>query len=147
MNKHTLFTVASFLFCTQVSGDTPDGIYHKGWIDFNKNGKMDLYENPKAPLEERVQDLLSQMTLEEKASLCSGSDFWHTQPVERLGVPAVMMSDGLHFSACAMPSSPLAASPTTTQPRLCQSVASTMPFRIISSSSTTRTRIIPHPSF
>ena len=67
MNKHTLFTVASFLFCTQVSGDTPDGIYHKGWIDFNKNGKMGLYENPKAPLEERVQDLLSQMTLEEKS--------------------------------------------------------------------------------
>ena len=67
MNKHTLFTVASFLFCTQVSGDTPDGIYHKGWIDFNKNGKMDLYENPKAPREERVQDLLSQMTLEEKS--------------------------------------------------------------------------------
>ena len=67
MNRHTLFTVASFLFCTQVSGDTPDGIYHKGWIDFNKNGKMDLYENPKAPLEERVQDLLSQMTLEEKS--------------------------------------------------------------------------------
>lgn len=67
MNKHTLFTVASFLFCTQVSGDTPDGIYHKGWIDFNKNGKMDLYENPKVPLEERVQDLLSQMTLEEKS--------------------------------------------------------------------------------
>lgn len=66
MNKHTLFTVASFLFCTQVSGGTPDGIYHKGWIDFNKNGKMDLYENPKAPLEDRVQDLLSQMTLEEK---------------------------------------------------------------------------------
>lgn len=55
------------MFCTQVSGDTPDGIYHKGWIDFNKNGKMDLYENPKAPLEERVQDLLSQMTLEEKS--------------------------------------------------------------------------------
>lgn len=66
MNKHTLFTVASFLFCTQVSGGTPDGIYHKGWIDFNKNGKMDLYENPKTPLEDRVQDLLSQMTLEEK---------------------------------------------------------------------------------
>ena len=64
---HTLFTVASSCFCTQVSGDTLDGIYHKGWIDFNKNGKMDLYENPKAPLEERVQDLLSQMTLEEKS--------------------------------------------------------------------------------
>ena len=66
MNKHTLSVAINFLFCTPISGGTPDGIYHKGWIDFNKNGKMDLYENPKAPLEDRVQDLLSQMTLEEK---------------------------------------------------------------------------------
>ena len=41
-------------------------IYHKGWIDFNKNGKMDIYENPKAELDARIEDLLSQMTLEEK---------------------------------------------------------------------------------
>ncbi len=67
MNKHTLSVAITFLFCTPISGGIPDGIYHKGWIDFNKNGKMDLYENPKAPLEERVQDLLSQMTLEEKS--------------------------------------------------------------------------------
>ena len=66
MNKHTLSVAINFLFCTPISGGTPDGIYHKGWIDFNKNGKMDLYENPKAPLEDRVQNLLSQMTLEEK---------------------------------------------------------------------------------
>lgn len=66
MNKHTLSVAINFLFCTPISGGTLDGIYHKGWIDFNKNGKMDLYENPKAPLEDRVQDLLSQMTLEEK---------------------------------------------------------------------------------
>lgn len=66
MNKHTLSVAITFLFCTPISGGIPDGIYHKGWIDFNKNGKMDLYENPKAPLEDRVQDLLSQMTLEEK---------------------------------------------------------------------------------
>lgn len=66
MNKHTLSVAINFLFCTPISGGIPDGIYHKGWIDFNKNGKMDLYENPKAPLEDRVQDLLSQMTLEEK---------------------------------------------------------------------------------
>ena len=66
MNKHTLSGAITFLFCTPISGGIPDGIYHKGWIDFNKNGKMDLYENPKAPLEDRVQDLLSQMTLEEK---------------------------------------------------------------------------------
>lgn len=66
MNKHTLSVAITFLFCTPISGGIPNGIYHKGWIDFNKNGKMDLYENPKAPLEDRVQDLLSQMTLEEK---------------------------------------------------------------------------------
>lgn len=66
MNKHTLSVAITFLFCTPISGGIPDGINHKGWIDFNKNGKMDLYENPKAPLEDRVQDLLSQMTLEEK---------------------------------------------------------------------------------
>ena len=66
MNKHTLSVAITFPFCTPISGGIPDGIYHKGWIDFNKNGKMDLYENPKAPLEDRVQDLLSQMTLEEK---------------------------------------------------------------------------------
>ena len=66
MNKHTLSVAITFLFCTPISGGIPDGIYHKGWIDFNKNGKMDLYENTKATLEDRVQDLLSQMTLEEK---------------------------------------------------------------------------------
>ena len=42
------------------------GIYHDGWTDFNKNGRMDVYENPSAPLEARVENLLSQMTLEEK---------------------------------------------------------------------------------
>ena len=43
-----------------------------------------------------IKKLVSQMTLEEKAGLCSGLDFWHTKPVERLGVPAVMVSDGPH---------------------------------------------------
>ncbi|WP_018626340.1 glycoside hydrolase family 3 N-terminal domain-containing protein [Niabella aurantiaca] len=41
-------------------------IYHKDWIDFNKNGKKDIYEDPGAPLELRVKDLLAQMTVEEK---------------------------------------------------------------------------------
>ncbi len=41
-------------------------IYHNGWIDLNKNGRMDIYENWKAPIEQRINDLLSQMNLDEK---------------------------------------------------------------------------------
>src|SRR3954447_4832736 len=43
-----------------------------------------------------IPDLLEQLTLEEKASLVIGSDFWHTAPVERLRIPAVMVADGPH---------------------------------------------------
>ena len=43
-----------------------------------------------------IKVLIKKMTLEEKAGLCSGSDFWHTKAVERLFVPAVMVSDGPH---------------------------------------------------
>ena len=39
---------------------------------------------------EKIRELVSQMTLEEKAGLCSGADFWYTKAVERLGIPAVM---------------------------------------------------------
>ena len=44
----------------------------------------------------KAKELVAQMTLEEKASLCSGLDFWHTKGVERLGVPSVMVTDGPH---------------------------------------------------
>jgi beta-glucosidase len=43
-----------------------------------------------------VQAALAELTLEEKASLCLGSDFWHTVPVERLGIAKIMVSDGPH---------------------------------------------------
>lgn len=43
-----------------------ENIYMVGWIDFNKNGVKDIYEDPNQPIEERVNDLLQQMTLEEK---------------------------------------------------------------------------------
>lgn len=42
-------------------------------------------------MKHNIKDLVKQMTLEEKAGLCSGFDFWHTKPVERLGIPSVMV--------------------------------------------------------
>lgn len=44
----------------------------------------------------KVKEVVAKMTLEEKASLCSGLDFWHTKGVERLQFPSVMVSDGPH---------------------------------------------------
>ena len=46
--------------------------------------------------EKKYLDLLQQMTLEEKASLCSGLTNWLTKPINRLGIPSVWMSDGPH---------------------------------------------------
>lgn len=44
----------------------------------------------------KIKELVSQMTLEEKASLTSGADFWHTESIERLGIKKSMVSDGPH---------------------------------------------------
>ena len=96
-------------------------IYHEDWIDFNKNGVMDPYENPNLPVEERIEDLLSKMTLEEKIiELRSGSsnvgnlshvtrrlppkecavkgNEYEIQAIEntRLGIPAIIHDECLH---------------------------------------------------
>ena len=47
-------------------------------------------------MEHNIPELVAQLTLEEKAGLCSGADFWHTKAVERLGIPTLMVSDGPH---------------------------------------------------
>lgn len=43
-----------------------------------------------------IKEMVKQMSLEEKARLCTGLDFWHTQPLERLMIPSVTLSDGPH---------------------------------------------------
>ena len=64
--KRAILSLVMLALVPSALAATPK-IYHKGWIDFNKNGKMDTYENPKAKLDDRIEDLLSQMTIEEKS--------------------------------------------------------------------------------
>jgi len=100
-------------------------IYHEDWIDFNKNGVKDPFEDPKLPVEKRVEDLLKRMTIEEKiAQLRSGREILkegignlsfvtrHLPPKEgaekanefqikliegtRLGIPAIIHDECLH---------------------------------------------------
>lgn len=47
-------------------------------------------------MERNLKEIISQMTLEEKAEICSGQDFWNTLSIERFGIPSIMMTDGPH---------------------------------------------------
>jgi beta-glucosidase len=72
--------------------------------------------------------LVAQMTLEEKAALCAGSDFWHTASVERLGLKRCRMSDGPHGLRKPLPNSdPLNTNqsvPATSFPTACATACS-----------------------
>src|SRR5215831_4471961 len=64
------------------------------------------YKNPSLPVEQRVQDLLKRMTLEEKVAMLSGADWMQTVSNKRLGIPSIKMSDGpLGIRSWAGPSS------------------------------------------
>lgn len=81
-SRPVLGSICSVLICLPVvyaapkdDGQGPSGpvyapggnsMYKAGWIDFNKNGKKDIYEDPLAKIDDRIEDLLSQMNLEEK---------------------------------------------------------------------------------
>lgn len=65
MKRLFLLTLLSVVALVAVA-EPSRNIYHKGWIDFNKNGRKDIYEDPKRKVDERVEDLLKQMTVEEK---------------------------------------------------------------------------------
>lgn len=59
--------------------------------DIEKKGAMRMERT-----ENKIKKMIEQMTLEEKAKMCVGKDFWHTQGCERLGIPSVMITDGPH---------------------------------------------------
>ncbi|MFC3418789.1 glycoside hydrolase family 3 C-terminal domain-containing protein [Salinicoccus hispanicus] len=47
-------------------------------------------------MSDKIKEILSQMTLEEKVEMCSGADFWNLKGIERLGVPSILVTDGPH---------------------------------------------------
>ena len=75
--KHKLIICISAL-CLGLAGNVQaqnKKMYRNGWIDFNKNGVKDIYEDPSQPVEKRVADLLSQMSV-----VFSSTDIWKRKP-------------------------------------------------------------------
>lgn len=72
MNVRFLILALVF-FCFQVNMhlSAQKYIYKEGWIDFNKNGIKDVYEDSTQPIEKRVKDLLNQMNVNEKTAQCA----------------------------------------------------------------------------
>lgn len=79
--KIAVVFLVAFLFLG-MKGDK-NSIYHNGWIDFNKNGVKDVFEDSEAPLETRVQNLISLMNVNEKtcqlATLYGFAVSWKTK--------------------------------------------------------------------
>src|SRR5215469_828432 len=80
------------LFAVTTAHASSASIYHEGWIDLNKNGKMDVYEDSAQPVEKRVNDLLKRMTIDEKigqlwqASMEDGAEVNMAQTIRDGGV-------------------------------------------------------------
>jgi beta-glucosidase len=66
LNQYQKLIIIFFVLVANNSLFSQQSIYKKDWIDFNKNGKKDIYEDRSKPVDQRVNDLLSQMTMEEK---------------------------------------------------------------------------------
>lgn len=66
MKKLSILIPLIFSQLTVLAQVNKSKIYHRDWIDFNKNGQKDIYEDPTQPVEKRIEDLISQMTLDEK---------------------------------------------------------------------------------
>jgi len=83
----------------------------------NQSGSnLPPYKNPTAPVEQRVQDLLGRMTLQEKVAMLSGADWMQSVPNERLGIPSIKMADGpLGIRSWAGPSAETSAETAKTK--------------------------------
>jgi beta-glucosidase len=70
LSKHKIISILTFLFLLSplYSNAQTKKIYHKNWIDFNKNGTKDIYEDQSQSIENRIENLLSLMTVEEKTN-------------------------------------------------------------------------------
>jgi beta-glucosidase len=62
--RRSMIAFLLVLFVQQTNAQT--AIYHDGWTDFNKNNKKDIFEDAKQPVEKRIENLLSLMTVDEK---------------------------------------------------------------------------------
>lgn len=90
--------LAACVFSVPPGGRDVPSIYRDGWIDFNKNGEKDPYEDPERPIDERVDDLLGQMTLEEKTMqtvTLYGYGRVLEDPLPRPGWDSALWKDGL----------------------------------------------------
>jgi beta-glucosidase len=94
--KTSFLTIAAIIFnffasplaAQEPSRPATKNIYFDGWIDFNKNGKKDVYEDSRAAIEARVENLLSQMTLEEKTNQTATLYGFNRVLKDRLPTPA-----------------------------------------------------------
>jgi beta-glucosidase len=65
-----------------------------GFTQNQSSSGVPPYKNSNLPVEQRVQDLLGRMTLQEKVAMLSGADWMQSVPNERLGIPSIKMADG-----------------------------------------------------
>ena len=82
-------SLASFLGAIAIAIGLPASVVAAQTVPANAP-----YKDPATPLEQRVTDLLSRMTIEEKTTMLSGSGWMESAPIERLGIPAIKMADG-----------------------------------------------------
>ncbi len=103
MKPQSIFTILIILVFQTISVESQtvkdkSSIYHDGWIDFNKNGKKDIYEDPRQNIDIRVEDLLSQMNMEEKTMQMVTLYGYHRVVKDQLPTPEwknALWKDGL----------------------------------------------------